>query len=129
MIDPHKFRIANAVPWETIVQLSIECPGAFVVHGVHTPWWFVGDRLPYTVDGAPSGLPCDPRGGLLLQIDRPDGFRRFVEMAIDNPEHYGKHGLAALALAYHGNLVVADSGKPTCFRSWDEYNAMLDFGS
>ena len=121
--DASKFRIVNEVPWEYILRRSFEAPGSFLVYGAMTPWWFVGERLPYQ---NPSGLPSDPRGGLLLQIDKPDGFRKFIQSAVDNPAHYGKHGLQAFALAYHGNLVVAGTGKPTCLNSWDQYNAVLD---
>lgn len=123
IFDPSRFCITNAVPWEYIVRRSLETPGAFLVYGAMTPWWFVGERLPYQNK---SGLPSDPRGGVLFQIDKPNGFREFLQTAMDSPTHYGKHGLEAFALAYHGNIVVKDTGKPTCLDSWEHYNAVLD---
>ena len=70
------------------------------------------------------GLPCDPRGGMLFQTGEGD-LQKFLDSAKENVEHYGKHGLRAFYASYHG-VVVTEDGKPTCFTSWDKYNALLD---
>jgi len=89
-----------------------------LVYGFNTCWWKLGDPI-YTHK---SGLPCGPRGEVLLETDDPMGF---IEAAEKNPDHYGRHGLKAFAAAYHGNVRTED-GKPTSFDSWDKYNALID---
>lgn len=90
-----------------------------LVYSISTCWWKLGDpcyRHPNT------NLPCDPRGGMLLETDDPV---KFIETAEENLNHYGTHGIEAFIAAYHGN-VVTDNGLPTSFNTWDKYNELLD---
>lgn len=106
----------------------------FVCYGMRSCWWAEhtfyalpkqpGDRLP--------GLPVDPRGGPLMQVDGRSTFGgerhdplEFIRMAERNPSHYGRHGMAAFIAAYHGN-VLDEHGNPTCLRNWEDYNRLLD---
>ena len=91
-----------------------------VYYGAVTCWWS-DEPPPYRTTGE-YPLPCDPRGGVLMQTRDVEGFLRDAEA---NPEFYGRHGLAAFEAALHGN-VLAENGNPTCFAGWDEYNALLD---
>jgi hypothetical protein len=94
-----------------------------VVLAVHTPWWSLWEDewLPYTIPGS-GGIPCDPRGSVLIQTN----MAKAVQQARDNPGHYGWHGLLAFAAAFHGNVVVKRTGKPTSLKNWNEYNELLD---
>jgi hypothetical protein len=94
-----------------------------VFYGARTCWWTTsGDDLG-TVPGT-HGLPCDPRGGVLMQADDIEGF---ITAAARNPSHYGRHGIRAFYAAYHGCLVVSlDDPRPWCFATWAEYNDALD---
>lgn len=95
--------------------------GRKVIYGAMSPWWYIGKPL-YRVPNAEFPLPCDPRGGLLLETDDLEGF---LKAAKDNVDKYGKYGLDAFMLAYHGN-VITDKGLPTCLKSWKEYNDLID---
>ena len=88
-----------------------------IYYGALTCWW--ATRLPGYRKGS---LPSDPRGGVLYQTDKVEGFLKAAE---DNPSHYGRHGLRAFLAAFHG-VVVTDDGCPTCLRGWDEYSRLLD---
>lgn len=90
-----------------------------LVYGFSACWWKVGDPV-YSHDE--SGLPCGPRGEMLLETDDP---MSFIAAAEANPAHYGKHGLDAFVAAYHGNTVT-ETGLPTSLETWDEYNKLLD---
>lgn len=105
-----------------------------VFYGINTCWWAISWAQLYrtrpqtlTINGrqiASDGLPCDPRGGMLLQGDNVD---LFFDSAVNNSAHYGKHGLRVFLAAYHGNVVVSQTDpRPTCFSSWDDYNRILD---
>ncbi len=91
-----------------------------IYYGALTCWW--SDAAPPYRTKGEYGLPCDPRGGVLLQTEDVEAFLRSAE---ENPEFYGRHGLRAFEAALHGN-VLASNGNPTCFNSWDEYNSLLD---
>lgn len=105
-----------------------------VFYGINTCWWAISWGQLYkhrphvmTIAGRETmspGLPCDPRGGMLLQTEDVDGF---FDSAIKNAVHYGKHGLRAFLAAYHGNVVVSQiDQRPTCFAGWEDYNRVLD---
>ena len=89
-----------------------------IYYGVNTCWWTHRPEYLYRE----GGLPCDPRGGMLMQTDDPEAFLKAAE---DNPEAYGKHGITAFEAALMGN-VTAPNGRPTCYKTWDEYNAAID---
>lgn len=91
-----------------------------IYYGALTCWWS-DEPTPYRTRGKYQ-LPCDPRGGVLMETRNVEGFLKDAEA---NPEYYGRHGLAAFELALHGN-VLADNGLPTCFEGWDQYNDLLD---
>lgn len=85
---------------------------------MHTTWWTV--RSEDLARTRPEGLPCDPRGSVLLETDAEE----FIQRAEEAPDFYGDHGLAAFIAAYHANL-EAPNGRPTSLRTWDEVNAVL----
>ena len=91
-----------------------------LVYGASTCYWLIGRPVYSHPD---TGLPCGPRSEMLMECHDPSGFIRDAE---DNPQYYGRHGLDAFIAAYHGNLVVASSGFPTSYSSWEEYNLLLD---
>ena len=116
---------------------ELESMTGIVTYGALTCWWFNG-HAGYQNS---SGLPCDPRSGVLFQ---GDDVQDFIKAAKENVEHYGKHGLNAFRAAYHGVLEVfkaaprgqmdeqgrvgSEAGKwlPTCFAKWDDYNRAID---
>jgi hypothetical protein len=93
-----------------------------IYYGAQTCWW---THDPAHLCKEPStGLPCDPRGGMLLQTDDVEGFLKAAE---SNPTNYGKHGIVAFMAAHHLNTTVGPSDvRSTCFTSWDDYNRILD---
>lgn len=93
-----------------------------IYYGANTCWWTTDSRHLYKHPMFPH-LPCDPRAGVLMECHDP---KKFIEQAEQNPEHYGRHGLDAFVAAYHGNVIIADNGWPTCFEGWEKYNALLD---
>lgn len=106
--------------WTTLQD--IEDAGAETIwYSVATCWW---THRPENVYQHPAdGLPCDPRGGMLMMSPS----RVFLDNAEANPDHYGRNGLDALMAAHHDNCVVsADDSRNTCLRSWDEYNDLLE---
>jgi len=96
-----------------------------IFYGVNTCWWTHRESDLYR--HPECGLPCDPRGGMLMQTDNADEFLRQAEA---HPEHYGRHGLRAFMAAHHQNCITGDGGPrhlwPTCLQTWEEYNALLD---
>lgn len=71
-----------------------------------------------------SGLPCDPRGGVLFQTDDIEGF---LSSAEENAQHYGRHGLRAFMAAHHANSFLSEQEpRPWCSADWDEYNDAID---
>ncbi len=90
-------------------------------YAVGTTWWTVrtsdvGTKGP----GRPNGLPCDPRGSVLMQADALD----FLREAEANADHYGSHGLVTFLAAFHGNLVV--ELLPTSLGSWGLVNEAVE---
>lgn len=93
-----------------------------IFYSVVTCWWTHNER--HLCRHPDSGLPCDPRGGVLLQTDKPG---EFLQAAKDNPEHYGKHGLRAFMAAHHLNCVVSETDmRSSCLRTWEEYNELIN---
>jgi hypothetical protein len=97
-------------------------PYRMAFYGANTCWWTSSENDLYKKPG--SGLPCDPRGGMLFQTSDGD-LGKFLDSAQENVEHYGKHGIRAFLAAYHG-VVIAANGNPTCCESWKDYNDLLD---
>lgn len=93
-----------------------------IYYAMHTCWWAFRASDLYKLQS--SGLPCDPRGSVLMMSQEGD-FEGFLQAAEANPSHYGKHGLRAFEAALHGNVTTRD-GRPTSFRTWDAYNELLD---
>jgi len=112
-------RFVDETTLAMIEQIARDKPNSHVVYSVGTCWWKIGDPI-YSKDG--SGLPCDPRGALLMECHDLAGF---LKNAKENVSHYGKHGMRAFVAAYHGN-VLTDDHKPTCFESWDDYNKLIE---
>jgi hypothetical protein len=91
--------------------------GKTVYYSVGTCWW--GTR---TYRSSEHDFPCGPRGELLMMAD---DVADFIRVAEENPEHYGRHGIVAFEAALDGNTVT-DEGRATSFRTWEEYNALID---
>ena len=96
-----------------------------IFYGANTCWWTHDpEHLGSTGE---HDLPCDPRGGVLMEAHDFDQFLSIAEM---NPRHYGKHGLAAFMAAHHPNCRLVPFGsepsRPWCLGTWVEYNAALD---
>ena len=93
-----------------------------IYYGMRTCWW--------THDGnhlreLPSGIPCDPRGGVLMQTDDIEGFLKAAE---DNPDYYGRNGLRTFMAAHHMNCRVAMRDfRHTSAETGGEYDAQLDY--
>lgn len=90
-----------------------------IYYGYQTCWWTHKVRH---LDTNTSGLPCDPRGGVLLETVSVD---LFLSRALSNPAHYGKHGIKAFLAAHHENT-IALYGRPWCWKKWELYNCLLD---
>lgn len=123
-------------PQITLEEIKRRVRGTgFICYGGNTCWWaehtFYTRPIPNKPPDYP-GLPCDPRGGMLLQVQTgsvaPDGRTidalEFIRKAEQNPSHYGRHGIKAFIAAYHGNVLV--DGKPWALRDWEDYNRLLD---
>ena len=89
-----------------------------LVYAISSCWWFIGDP-PYRHR---SGLPCGPRGEMLMETDKP---LDFINAAEENPEFYGKRGLRTFVAAYHGNVRVAETDLPTSLKTWEEYSDLI----
>lgn len=100
---------------------KIAARSGIIVYAVHTCWWTASWNDVYKLPEL--GVPCDPRGSVLMQTDKPD---QFIAAAEANPDHYGKYGLQAFMAAYHGNVRVADNHKPTSLEGWEAYNKLID---
>ena len=70
-----------------------------IYYGYHTCWW-THRRTDLRV--LPNGLPCDPRGGVLMEGDA----KAFLANAERNAlaSHYGRHGMDAF-MAAHLSLI------------------------
>ena len=111
--------MAHIVKRTTLEDVKLAEPDT-IWYSVNTCWWThrQSDLRQHT-----SGLPCDPRGGMLMMA----GADSFFDVAEGNPGHYGEHGLDALIAAHNDNCVVApDDLRSTCLRTWPEYNEALD---
>ena len=96
-------------------------PYRMAFYGANTCWWTSSEEDLYTHE---TGLPCDPRGGMLFQSAEGE-LDKFIKEAEAHPERYGKHGIRVFLASYHG-VVVTEDGKPTCFDNWNMYNDLLD---
>jgi hypothetical protein len=118
--------IAEEVTMETVKTIAKY--SKIILYGANTCWWTASWNDIYRHPDV--GLPCDPRGGVLMQTNGEDGWEEFIKQAEENPTHYGKHGLRAFLLAYHGCVKVqsAKTGNivPTCLSTWQEYNDLID---
>lgn len=95
---------------------------SMIFYGANTPWWT--HRASDLRRHPQSGIPCDPRGGVLFQTDNVIGF---IESAVKNPEHYGRHGIRAFMAAHNDNCQVSETDtRKTCLDNWDQYNEALD---
>jgi len=110
-------RLTQFTSLETVKELALRSNR--LVYGLQTCWWKIGDPC-YELPS--SGLPCGPRGEILLETDDPIAF---IQQAEQNPNHYGKHGINAFMAAYHGNLIT-EKGLPTSLETWDMYNDLID---
>ena len=96
-----------------------------IFFSVNTCWWTHRRQDLRQIQG--SGLPCDPRGGMLMETPDPEAFLKAAE---EEPETYGKHGLDAFVAAHNDNCVVSPvDRRNTCLRTWEEYNDLLDAGA
>ena len=104
----------------TLEDIKAENPEQ-IWYSVNTCWWT--HRRTDLRQKFNSGLPCDPRGGVLRMM----AARAFIAYAEANPDHYGRHQLDALMAAHNDNCVVSE-GDPTktCLESWGEYNDLLE---
>lgn len=89
-------------------------------YSVNTCWWTHRETDLRTL---PNGIPCDPRGGVLMMDDG----KSFLTAAEANPAHYGVHGLKTFIASHNDNCIISsDDRRNTCMRSWKEYNDLLD---
>lgn len=97
--------------------------GGRIFFSFSTTWWTCDRTHLYRRPSSP--IPCDPRGSVLMEVD-PE---TFLQEAEHYPTRYGKHGLEALAAAFHGNIVVKGgdkAGLPTCLETWEQVNQLID---
>lgn len=95
-------------------------------YSVNTCWWT--HRAEDLHQHRDSGLPCDPRGGMLLMTDEGDA-EKFLKSAEDAAAagHYGRHGMRAFMAAHRDNCIVSvEDGRHTCLEAWPQYNDLLD---
>ncbi len=72
------------------------------------------------------GLPCDPRGSVLMMTRRGDA-EGFLKAAENSSVHYGKHGLRAFMAAHHSNCIESSTSlHPWSASGWQEYNEAID---
>ena len=103
----------------TLEQVKDANP-SIIYYGVKTCWW---THRAQDLRVLPNGLPCDPRGGVLMQGDA----KGFLANAERQAPHYGRHGIEAFMAAHNDNCVVSPTDtRPTCLQSWDAYNDLLD---
>jgi len=106
-----------------------------IFYGAQTPWWThkaehlsafkMKEKLKLlNGDGSvrkevePPGLPCDPRGGMLMQTDKTKEFLEAAKRAALEGK-YGRHGIYCFMEAHHLNM-------RTPLDNWDAYNDRLD---
>ncbi len=113
-------RIIQAVTFDGVVTRAAKT----IFYGAVTCWWTddPGDLSKHPI----SGLPCDPRGGVLYQTNNVADFFRRVKLNAREGV-YGKHGLDAFMAAHHKNCKVSETDdRPTCYTTWWEYNDIID---
>lgn len=116
-----KAAIVRRITLEDIRALSPK--PKMIFYGANTCWW---THDPNHLSRNTSGLPCDPRGGVLLQTENVEGFLNAAEEAASR---YGKHGLEAFTAAHHLNCRLRENlDHATCLRTWQEYNDVIDRG-
>ena len=92
-------------------------------YGYNTRWWTHRAEDVFSHDGTHSGMPCDPRGGMLMMGPAAD----FLAAAEGDPDFFGSHGLDAFIGAHNDNCLVSDADpRSTCLRDWKDYNLILD---
>lgn len=91
--------------------------GGTVYYAMRTCWWGMK-----TYRCERHSLPCGPRGECLMMSD---DVAAFILRARENPEHYGRHGIAAFEAALDGNVIDCN-GRPWSLESWEQYNALID---
>lgn len=96
-------------------------------YSVHTCWWTTNpehlEQIRVLLNEPRDGVPVDPSRSPLFMAPALD----FIKDAQNNVEHYGKHGIDAFMLAYHGNVVASDDPRlPRCAAEWESYNKLLD---
>lgn len=122
--------------WLTVEDIKKLKP-KMIFYGALTPWWTHDPaHLSKTPKGTlkilnpntggekeveTGGLPADPLGCVLFQTEDVDGF---LNNAIANTQHYGKHGIRAFEATHHSNAKALNIIK--CFEDWRSYNAWLD---
>lgn len=112
---------------EVIEKITIEeirqAKPKTIYYAVHTCWW---THDPTHLSKTPDsyGLPCDPRGSVLMMTDDVEGFLKAAE---NSSFHYGKHGLRAFMASHHLNCIESlISMRPWCEPTWQEYNNAID---
>ena len=116
----------SVVPTITLAQvrdLIARGQVSTIYYAAQTCWW---THDAHDLQQLPSGLPCGPRGEVLLETSNPAWF---LDAAAAKPEHYGPHGIAALVAAHHQNVRYARlMGRVTSWSaaSWLWYNTLLD---
>lgn len=123
MMQPFLYELTNKTSLKDIEKIaeddSVEC-----VYSIGTCWWslYKDDYMPFVSSGGIT--PLDPMGSPLMQAPLKD----FIKSAKENIEHYGEHGLDAFVSAFHGNVVL-NTGKDVAFKTWDEYNKLINHHS
>lgn len=93
-----------------------------IFYSVNTCWW-THDPEHLRTD---TPVPTDPSGSVLFETGDAEGF---LNAAVQNPAHYGRHRLLAFMAAHHLNSIVSvDDPRPTCAATWEEYNKAIDAG-
>lgn len=104
----------------TIADVRADEP-ELIYYGAQTLWW--SHKREHLRRHPTAGLPCCPRGGMLLQTDDTEGFLNAAE---SNPDFYGEYGLVAFIAAHNDNMLLHEGSKRhTCFERWEQYNEVL----
>jgi hypothetical protein len=114
------------IRWKTTLeQIRADKPKT-IFYGMNTCWWtHRAEDLGRIFSGnKPAPIPCDPRGGVLLQTEDIEGF---FTAATLGASHYGRHGIAAFVAAHNDNCIRSlEDPSPWCFVNWNEYNDAID---
>lgn len=116
----------NITPPEIIRAVSLEeviaATPPMIWVGLLTEWWTHREEdLMQNCDG----MACDPMGGIIV----PANGLEFIESALEHPDHFGRHGLAAFEAAHHANCVRSLDESPlvpACMEHWEDYNKGVD---